>query len=189
MEHSRKHIADVLKQAAAYAFFRYGYSMSFEVGLKAWGSRRADILGNKINGDLVLLEVKSSVADFRSDTKWHEYLDYADRVYLVFTKEVARKIHDEPELKARIPKRVGVMVLEDYGYTRVVKNAQRVDVDPKLRMLTLARLAWRQGELSKRTTRARKRFFLGDKIVAPNETIRKVRFRKKRRYTARSKRK
>jgi hypothetical protein len=179
---SRAQIAQALKEASAYAFFRYNYSIAFEVGLQAWGSRRADVIGNKINGDLVIIEVKSSVADFRSDGKWHEYLKYADRVYLAFDKATARKIRDNPELKARIPDRVGVMILEPYGYMRVIKPAKRVSVDPALRLSILARLAWRAGELSKRLGRARKRVYIGD---PPNPStlpkkVRKVRKRRRR---------
>ena len=180
---TRKEIADAVKEASAYMFFRYSYSMAFEVGLQAWGSRRADVIGNKINGDLVLIEVKSSVADFRSDSKWHEYLPYADRVYLAFTIDVARKINKDKELMSRIPKRVGVLVLEPTGFMRVVKRAQIVPVETPIRLSMLARLAWRAGELSKRTTRARKRIYLpGEPKLVP---AKKVKFRRKRTRTRR----
>lgn len=143
-------------------FFRYRYSMTFELGLKSWGSRRADVIGSKISGDLVLIEVKSSVADFRTDSKWTEYLEFADRVFLAFTKEVARKIYDNPELKARIPKRVGILVLGSDGYMKTAKPARREPVSPETRLSILARLAWRAGELSKRTQRSRERVFIED---------------------------
>lgn len=158
---NRKEIADALKEAAAYMFFRYRYSIAFELGLTSWGGRRADVIGNKISGDLVMIEVKSSVADFRSDSKWHEYLPFADRFYLAFTEDVARKIKKNPELMARIPKRVGILVLSSKtGYMRTVKPAKRVDVSPDTRVTTLARLAWRAGDLSKRTNRQRQRIFI-----------------------------
>jgi hypothetical protein len=131
---TRKEIADALKEAAGYMFFRYRYSIAYELGLTSWGGRRADVIGNKISGDLVMIEVKSSVADFRSDDKWHEYLPFADRFYLAFTEEVARKVNKKPELMSRIA--------------------------PDIRVTTLARLAWRAGDLSKRTNRQRKRIFI-----------------------------
>ncbi len=158
----RTEAAAALKKASSMMFFKYGYSMTFELGLKSWGRRRADVIGCKIKGDLVLIEVKSSVADFRADGKWTEYLPFADRVYLAFTKEVARKIHGNPELKARIPKRVGVLVLGDDGYMKVAKPARRVEVETETRISILARLAWRAGDLSKRVQRQRERVFIED---------------------------
>lgn len=158
----RKFIAESLKEAAAFHFFRYGYSMSFELGVQAWGRRRADVIGSKISGDLVIVEVKSSVSDFSTDHKWTEYLPYADRFYLIFTREVAVKINLKPELKARIPKRVGIMILGDDGYVKIVRHAQRIEVEPTIRLSIVSRLAWRNGDLSKRTTAARKRVFLDE---------------------------
>jgi hypothetical protein len=158
---TRKEIADALKEAAAFMFFRYRYSITFELGLTSWGGRRADVIGCKISGDLVMIEVKSSVADFRVDTKWQEYLPFCDRFYLIFTEDVARRINKNPELMARIPKRVGVLVLSSKtGYARTVKPARRVAVAPDIRITTLARLAWRAGDLSKRTNRQRKRIYI-----------------------------
>jgi hypothetical protein len=156
----RAQTAEALKKAVSFMFFKYGYSMTTELGILKWGRRRADVIGNKIGGDLVLIEVKSSVADFRTDNKWTEYLPYADRVYLAFTKEVARKIHDNPELKARIPKRVGVLVLGSDGYMKTAKPARRESVSTENRISILARLAWRAGDLSKRTQRSRERVFI-----------------------------
>lgn len=184
---TRKQIADTLKQAVAFMFFRYRFAMAFEVGLQAWGTRRADVIGNKISGEIVIIEVKSSVADFRSDSKWHEYLKYADRFYLAFTKDVARKIRVYTELMSRIPKRVGVMVLEPYGYMRIIKKAQRVEVEPTLRLNILARLAWRAGELSKRTQRARQRVYLpGEPELKPKSKLKRRKFRRSKRYDRRS---
>ena len=157
---TRKQVADVLKEASANMFFRYRYSMTYELGIQAWGSRRADVIGNKISGDIVLIEVKSCVADFKTDNKLHLYLPYCDRMYLAFTKDVARKINKNPELMARIPAGVGVLVLEPTGLMRVVKKAKRLPVETSIRINILARLAWRAGDLSKRTTRSVKRIYL-----------------------------
>jgi hypothetical protein len=158
----RTETAEALKKASAMMFFKYGFSLTFELGILPWGRRRADVIGCKIKGDLVLIEVKSSVADFRSDDKWTEYLPFADRVYLAFTKEVAKKIYNNHELKARIPKRVGILVLGDDGYMKTAKPAKRVTVEAETRISILARLAWRAGDLSKRLKRQRERVFIED---------------------------
>lgn len=180
---TRREIADTLKRASAFMFFRYRYSMTFELGLESWGSRRADVIGNKISGDIVIVEIKSSLEDFKQDHKFQSYLPYCDRMYFAFTKDVALKINKNPELMARIPSRVGILVLSEYGYMRVVKKAKIVPVELSARMLILARLAWRQGELSKRTTRARQRVYLpGAPELKPlPKPKRRRRFRIKRR--------
>ncbi len=54
-EPSRLQIAEALKTAAAYHFLRYGYSITFELGIQSWGRRRVDMVGNKIRGDLVIV--------------------------------------------------------------------------------------------------------------------------------------
>ena len=43
--------------------------------------RRVDVMAIDRNGDFVIVEVKSSVADYRADRKWHEYLAFCERFY------------------------------------------------------------------------------------------------------------
>ncbi|HEX8417488.1 MAG TPA: MmcB family DNA repair protein, partial [Methylobacterium sp.] len=43
--------------------------------------RRADVIALCPAGRLTIVEIKSSVADFRCDRKWPEYRDYCDRFY------------------------------------------------------------------------------------------------------------
>ena len=43
--------------------------------------RRADIIGVNDAGQIWIVEIKSSVGDFRCDTKWPEYRDYCDRLF------------------------------------------------------------------------------------------------------------
>ena len=187
-EPSRLQIAEALKTAAAYHFLRYGYSITFELGIQSWGRRRVDMVGNKISGDLVIVEIKSSVADFRTDLKWTEYLPYADRFYLMFSAAVARKIRDHPELRARIPPQVGVLILGTDGFVKTVKPARRQEVTVENRLNILSRMAWRSGEMSKRTVRARQRVFLDQESKAewnarpkPVKTRTRVKRRKRHR--------
>ena len=186
-EPSRLQIAEALKTAAAYHFLRYGYSITFELGIQSWGRRRVDMVGNKISGDLVIDEIKSSVADFRTDLKWTEYLPYADRFYLMFSAAVARKIRDHPELRARIPPQVGVLILGTDGFVKTVKPARRQEVTVENRLNILSRMAWRSGEMSKRTVRARQRVFLDQESKAewnarPKPVKTRTRIKRRRRY-------
>jgi hypothetical protein len=42
---------------------------------------RVDVIGLGPKGDIWIVECKSGVADFRSDTKWQGYLDWCDRYF------------------------------------------------------------------------------------------------------------
>lgn len=43
--------------------------------------RRADLLGLGATGTIWIVEIKSSIADFRADQKWPEYRDYCDHLF------------------------------------------------------------------------------------------------------------
>jgi hypothetical protein len=43
--------------------------------------RRADIIGLDAAGNVTIVEVKVSIADFRADGKWPEYREFCDRLY------------------------------------------------------------------------------------------------------------
>ena len=68
--------------------------------------RRADIIALTAGGDIHIVEIKSSVADFRADSKWTEYRDFCDRFYFAVP-------HDFPvEL---IPGETGLIIADAYG--------------------------------------------------------------------------
>lgn len=48
---------------------------------KLTNGRRVDVMAIDRNGEFIIVEVKSTVADFRGDRKWHEYLAFCDRFY------------------------------------------------------------------------------------------------------------
>lgn len=43
--------------------------------------RRADLVALAGSGEIWIVEIKSSVEDFRSDTKWPEYRQHCDRLF------------------------------------------------------------------------------------------------------------
>lgn len=61
------------------ALAQRGFATLAEVALA--NGRRADILALGRDGELVIVEIKSSVADFKSDRKWPEYREFCDRLY------------------------------------------------------------------------------------------------------------
>ena len=57
--------------------------MGFEVleEFKLTSRRRADLAGLDRKGRFVIVEIKSSLADFRADAKWPDYLPHCDFYY------------------------------------------------------------------------------------------------------------
>ncbi len=43
--------------------------------------RRADVLSLSADGEIWIIEVKSCLADYQSDRKWHHYLEWCDRLF------------------------------------------------------------------------------------------------------------
>jgi hypothetical protein len=76
--------AALLARGVCRAFEQLGYASLLEFPLA--NGRRADILALGRSGDLVIVEIKSSVADFRADRKWAQYRDFADRFYFAVPK-------------------------------------------------------------------------------------------------------
>lgn len=56
-----------------------GYACLPEFTLKT--NRRPDITCLHKDGTIIMIEVKSTVNDFKTDKKWHEYAEWADKLY------------------------------------------------------------------------------------------------------------
>jgi hypothetical protein len=95
--------------------------------------RRADVLGVGPKGEIWIVEIKSSLIDFRVDAKWPDYKDYCDRFF--FAKP--------PELEVEIfPAAEGLIVADSHG-AEVLRMAEDFPLAParrKAMMLKLARL-------------------------------------------------
>ena len=81
-----------------------GYSVLLEFPLP--DGRRADIFAVGRAGELVIVEVKSSIEDWRVDGKWPDYLDWCDQLYVAVPV-------DFPQ--ALIPVEIGLIVADAYG--------------------------------------------------------------------------
>lgn len=68
--------------------------------------RRADLVALADNGEIWIVEIKSSVADFRADRKWIEYRLHCDRLFFATTVEVPCEI---------FPKDTGLIVADAFG--------------------------------------------------------------------------
>lgn len=95
--------------------------------------RRADVLAVGAKGEIWIIEIKSSLIDYRVDAKWPHYKDFCDRFF--FCKP--------PELDAGIfPHEEGLMVADGHGGD-ILRPAPLEMLAParrKAMMLKLARL-------------------------------------------------
>jgi hypothetical protein len=68
--------------------------------------RRADLVALGHNGDIWIVEIKSSIADFRADQKWMDYRLHCDRLFFATTLEVPCEV---------FPKDTGLIVADAFG--------------------------------------------------------------------------
>ena len=77
---SRPEITTNVTRGAARLLTDLGYAPLAEVTLP--NGRRADLMALGRKGEIAIVEVKSSLEDFRVDRKWHEYLPYILKMVL-----------------------------------------------------------------------------------------------------------
>ena len=68
--------------------------------------RRADVVGLSPAGDFSIVEVKSSLEDFRVDSKWPEYRDFCDVFYFAVAPDFPRNI---------LPADTGLILADRFG--------------------------------------------------------------------------
>jgi len=91
-------------RGAARLLHQFGFSCVTELALPS--GRRADIVALNGAGEIWIVEVKSSVADFRADQKWTDYRLHCDRLFFATTVEVPCEI---------FPKDTGLIVADAFG--------------------------------------------------------------------------
>jgi hypothetical protein len=67
--------------------------------------RRADILALDANGRVWIVEVKSGIADFRSDSKWRDYLEWCDRFFFAVDTEFPLNV---------LPSTAGILIADSH---------------------------------------------------------------------------
>jgi hypothetical protein len=94
----------------------HGYAVLPEVVLAS--GRRADMMGLSDTSEVWIIEIKSSVEDFRIDQKWPEYRDFCDRFYFAVAPDFPRHV---------LPPGVGLIVADRY-HGEVIRptNAHRM---------------------------------------------------------------
>lgn len=82
----------------------HGHASVTEMTLAS--GRRADIVALGQDGCLWIIEIKSSAADFRADSKWPAYRDYCDRLFFAVPTGFPIDI---------LPTDAGLMLADAYG--------------------------------------------------------------------------
>ena len=100
----RPEITRAVSRGACRLMRQAGYSVLLEVPLP--DGRRADILAIGSGADITIVEVKSSVEDWRIDAKWPDYLAWCDRLFFAVTIDFPQTLIPEP---------IGLIVADAYG--------------------------------------------------------------------------
>jgi hypothetical protein len=105
--------AQDIVRGAGRCLLTYGFAVLPELTLAS--GRRADLCALSEKGDIWIVEVKSSVDDFRADAKWPDYRAYCDRFYFAVGPDFPRD---------RLPDSTGLLVADRY-HGEVVRPAPR----------------------------------------------------------------
>ncbi len=93
--------------------------------------RRVDVIALDPAGRLTIVEIKSSLEDFRADQKWREYLDYCDRFFFAVAENFPREV---------LPEDSGLMIADGYGAT-VLREAPLLPLAAARRRALVLRFA------------------------------------------------
>ncbi len=106
-----------------------GYAVLHEFRLT--GGRRVDVIGLNDGAEFAIVEIKSSVEDFRADRKWREYLPFCDRFYFAVSERFPERL---------LPGDCGVIVADAYGGA-VRREAVQMPVNGARRRRQIVRFA------------------------------------------------
>jgi hypothetical protein len=116
----RPDITIAVRQGATRLLVHAGYAPIWEFSLA--NNRRADICGLSQKGELVIVEVKSGVEDYKSDSKWREYAPYCDLFYFAVAPDFPLDLI--PSTGDDAP---GLIVADAFG-AEIVRHAPRFDL-------------------------------------------------------------
>ncbi|MDO1584680.1 MmcB family DNA repair protein [Rhizobium oryzicola] len=96
--------------------------------------RRADLASVTAKGEIWIIEIKTSIEDFRVDRKWPDYRDFCDRLFFATHKDVPLDI---------FPEECGLILSDGYG-AHLLREAPEHKLTPAARksfMLNFSRAA------------------------------------------------
>lgn len=100
-----------------------------EVSLRS--GRRADLVGLTRKGEIWIIEIKSSVEDWKADRKWPDYRNYCDRLFFATHPQVPCEI---------FPQDCGFILSDGYG-GEILRDAPEHKLAPATRKALTLQLA------------------------------------------------
>ena len=104
VDRRQSHTALAVARGTTRLLHQLGFSAVSELPLPS--GRRADLVALDGAGALWIVEIKSSIADFRADQKWMDYRAHCDRLFFATTLEVPCEI---------VPQDTGLIVADAFG--------------------------------------------------------------------------
>jgi hypothetical protein len=108
---------------------QYDFACFAEVPLA--NGRRADVLAVGPKGEIWIVEIKSSLIDFRVDSKWPDYREFCDRFYFAKPPEL------DPDI---FPASEGLIVADAHD-AAVLRPSPDLKLPPPRRKAMLLKLA------------------------------------------------
>lgn len=103
-----------ISRGAQRALAARGFRAIPEVSLA--DGRRADLIAIDETGAIWIVEIKSSLEDFRTDAKWPEYRAWCDRLFFAVSTDFPRQV---------LPEDTGLILADRYG-GEIVREAPEV---------------------------------------------------------------
>jgi hypothetical protein len=128
-DHRQSDTALLIARGTRRMLRRLNFSTLTELPLLS--GRRADIVALGSTGSIYIVEVKSSVADFRSDTKWRGYRAHCDRFFFAIPESVPADL---------IPPDAGLILADAYS-ADIVRQAPEHQMAAATRRAMLLRYA------------------------------------------------
>lgn len=121
--------AMVVRRGVQRLLMEMGASVIPEISLAS--GRRADLVALTRKGDIWIIEIKSSIEDFRVDRKWPEYRLHSDRFFFA----------THPDVPAGIfPDECGFILSDGYG-AEILRDAPEHRLPPAIRKALMLRIA------------------------------------------------
>lgn len=93
--------------------------------------RRADVLALSAANDIAIIEIKSCLNDFRTDSKWPEYREFCDSLYFAVRPDFPIDV---------LPLDAGLILADRYG-GEIVRTVPGTRLSPSRRKAMTLRLA------------------------------------------------
>jgi hypothetical protein len=118
-----------LARGVCRALVELGYGVLTEFPLRS--GRRVDVIGINDRGETLIVEIKSSIEDFRADQKWGDYLEFCDGFFFAVPAGFPQEL---------IPAPCGLMVADEYGAV-ILRRGPTPPMNGSRRRAQTARLA------------------------------------------------